>query len=419
MPILYRCSVCFWALPLLAVWTCFAQSLSAADHGDWLQWRGAHRDSMAPANPVWPDGLSEQNLVEQWRMPLGPSYSGPIVLGDRVFTTETKDKAKEVVYALDRQSGDELWQASWDGAMQVPFFAMANGSWIRATPACDGERLFVAGIRDVLVCLDVNNGEKLWSVDFMDRYSTPLPGFGFASSPLVFEDHVYVQASQSLVKVEAATGNSVWRTAVGEGGGYDSPFSSPIIATIQGKQQIIVQTRLALKGIDIESGQELWSQEIQAFRGMNILTPTVFGDRVFTSAHSGKSQLWSVSQGAGEVAEAWSNKAQAYMSSPVVIGDNIYMHLRNQRLSCINLQTGEEQWRTKPYGKYWSMVAQGDKILALDSNGKLLLIKANPQEFDLIDEREVATSSTWAHLAVCGGQVFVRALDSLIAYQWQ
>ncbi len=418
MPNPYRCSLCVWALAFLTLCTCNARLLFA-DHSDWLQWRGAHRDSVAAAVPTWPDGISERNLVEQWRIPLGPSYSGPIVLGDRVFTTETKDKAKEFVYALDRNTGREIWQASWDGAMQVPFFAMANGSWIRATPACDGERLFVAGIRDVLVCLDVENGQQLWRVDFTERYKTPLPGFGFASSPLVFEGHVYVQASQSLVKVEAATGKSVWRTAVGTGGGYDSPFSSPIIATIQGKQQIVVQTRLALKGIDIESGNELWSQEIQAYRGMNILTPTVVGDRLFTSAHTGRSQLWNVSHEAGEVSETWSNKAQAYMSSPVVIGDSIYLHLRNQRLSCLNLQTGEEQWRTKPFGKYWSMIAQGDKILALDSNGKLLLIRANPQEFDLLDEREVASSSTWAHLAVCGGQVFVRALDSLIAFRWQ
>lgn len=409
------------AVALCFVW-CIPGALHADERGDWLQWRGANRDSVAASSPEWPKSLADGKLVEQWRVPLGPSYSGPIVLGNKVFTTETRDKAREVVFALNRDTGEEIWQAGWDGAMQVPFFAMENGSWIRATPACDGKRLFVAGMRDVLVCLDVENGEQLWRVDFMERYGTPLPGFGFASSPLVAGEHVYVQASQSLVKVKAATGKSVWRSAVGAGGQYDSPFSSPIIATIAGREQIVVQTRLELKGIDPASGEELWSQPIEAFRGMNILTPTVFRDSVFTSAHSGKSQLWNVSKGEGsgeQVAQQWSNKAQAYMSSPVVIGDHIYLHLRNQRLSCINLQTGEEAWRTKPYGKYWSMAVQGDKILALDSRGKLMLIRANPDDFELIDEREVGGDSTWAHLAVCGGQVFVRALDSLTGYQWQ
>jgi len=396
------------------------ENSEANENNAWPQWRGPQRDGRAAPAPAWPDSLSDEHLTEQWRQPLGPSYSGPIVLRDRVFTTETKDKAREIVYAYDRATGDELWQASWAGAMQVPFFAMSNGSWIRATPATDGQRLFIAGMRDVLVCLDVKNGDELWQVDFKQRYGTPLPQFGFASSPLVAGKHVYVQAAQSLVKLDAKTGNSIWRAAVEGGSDYDSPFSSPLIATIGGREQLLVQTRQTLKGIDPESGQELWSQEIQAFRGMNILTPTVYRDSVFTSAHSGKSQLWSVSNSSEpRVAEQWSHKSQAYMSSPVVVGDHLYLHLRNERLSCIDLRTGEEKWRTKPQGKYWSMVAQGDKILALNERGKLLLIRANPEEFQLLDERDVAGDSTWAHLAVAGNQLFVRSLDALVAFRWQ
>lgn len=403
------------------------QMAFATEGSDWLQWRGSNRDSVAAATPVWPKTLDEGTLVEDWSVPLAPSYSGPIVLGKRVFTTETKDKAREVVYAFDRDTGSELWKTGWDGAMQVPFFAMENGSWIRATPACDGKRLFVAGMRDVLVSLDVETGKQLWQVDFMERYGTTLPGFGFASSPLVVGEHVYVQASQSLVKVEAATGKSAWRSAIGAGGQYDSPFSSPIFAKIGGRDLLVVQTRETLKGIEPASGKELWSQEIQAFRGMNILTPTVYNDSVFTSAHSGKGQLWSVSipsdsessDSETKLAEKWENKAQAYMSSPVVIGEHLYLHLRNQRFCCIDLKTGKETWRTKPYGKYWSMIAQGDQILALDERGKLLLIRANPAEFELLGEREVSGDSTWAHLAVAGRQIFIRALDRLTAYRWE
>ena len=415
-----------WQLLSLAFFSVILSSNSppatAADGQNWTQWRGPNRDSHAAESPLWPESLSDEHLIGQWRVPLGPSYSGPIVMGERVFTTETKDKQDEYVFAFDRHSGEQLWQTSWAGAMQVPFFANANGSWIRATPACDGSRLFVAGMRDLLVCVNVDDGQQLWRVDFVERYGTPLPAFGFASSPLVDGEHVYVQAGQSLVKLDAVTGDSVWRTAVSAASTMNSPFSSPVFAEIDGRRIILLQTRTALKGIDPSSGDELWSQNIVAFRGMNILTPTVYGDRVFTSAHSGKTQLWdptTLTTDPDGITEVWSNKAQAYMSSPVVIGDHVYLHLRNQRLSCINLLTGEEAWRTKPYGKYWSMVTQGDKILALDERGKLLLIRANPAEFELLDEREIDADSAWAHLAVCGGQVFVRALDGLVAYQWQ
>jgi outer membrane protein assembly factor BamB len=66
-------------------------------------------------------------------------------------------------------------------------FSPANGSWIRATPALDGDRLYVAGMKDVLVCLDVESGTILWKLDFVNDTGSPLPDFGFISSPLVHD----------------------------------------------------------------------------------------------------------------------------------------------------------------------------------------------------------------------------------------
>ncbi len=83
------------------------------------------------------------------------------------------------------------------------------------------------------------------------------------------------------------------------------------------------------------------------------------------------------------------------MSTPVVIDGHAYIHLKNQRFACIDLSTGTETWTTKPFGKYWSLVANGDKILALDETGILRLIAANPKEYTLLDEREVSKESAW------------------------
>ena len=76
-------------------------------------------------------------------------------------------------------------------------------------------------------------------------------------------------------------------------------------------------------------------------------------------------------------------------------------------------------WTSQPYGKYSSLVTQGDKILALDQTGKLLLIKANPKQFELLDERQISDQETWAHLAVCGDEVFVRELKGLTVFRWK
>ena len=199
-----------------------------------------------------------------------------------------------------------------------------------------------------------------------------------------------------------------------------SAFSSPVFATICGVPQFVVQTRTRLAGVDPEDGAVLWSQKIAAFRGMNIVTPTVIGDSVFTSSYGGRSSLFSIARDeqGWQIEIAWNHKSQGYMSSPVVIDDHIYLHLRNQRFVCLEAKTGAERWTSKPFGKYWSTVANGDKLLALDQGGELLLIQASPDEFKLIGRRKVADNS-WAHLAIVNQQIFVRDLRAMKAFAWE
>lgn len=385
----------------------------------WNQWRGPTRDGHV-RGATWPDSISKPGLVRSWRVKLAPSYSGPIVSESAVFVTETIDKKTEAVVALDRNTGNELWRTEWSGAMTVPFFAASNGSWIRSTPALDGDNLYVAGMRDVLVSLNARTGKEQWRVDFVDEFKSPLPAFGFVSSPLVDGESLYVQAGASLVKLDKTTGEVLWRVLKDDGGMMGSAFSSPIMATLAGQRQLIVQTREKLAGVDPETGDVLWEQKVPSFRGMNILTPVVAGDAIFTSSYQNKSWQFAVTKTDGhfQVKEEWSNNAQGYMSTPVVIDGFAYLHLQNQRFTCINLTTGERTWTSQPFGRYASLVCQRDRILALDERGKLLLIRANPNEFELLGESEVSDEDTWAHVAVCGDEIFVRELNGLSAFRW-
>lgn len=385
---------------------------------EWRQWRGPERDGQVQGDK-WPARLSAETLSTLWSVSLGPSYSGPIVARDLVFTTETKNKESEIVYAFDRATGKERWRADWKGALSVPFFAASNGSWIRSTPAFDGERLYIAGMRDVLVCLQADNGEELWRVDFVEELKTPVPDFGFVCSPLVDGDAVYVQAGAAVVKLDKKTGKILWRAMQDKGGMLDSAFSSPIIATLAGQRQLVVQGREKLAGVDLESGEVLWSQVVPSFRGMNILTPLVIGDGIFTSSYQNKAWFYQISRrDSYTVAEGWQNNAAGYMSTPVLIDGHIYLHLQNQRFTCIDAKTGQRTWTSTPFGKYCSLVAQGNRILALDQRGELLLINANPKAFELVDRHKLSDEETWAHLAICGNELYVRGLRTLAAFRW-
>ena len=274
----------------------------------------------------------------------------------------------------------------------------------------------------MIVCLDTLTGQERWRTDLMAKFKSPVPAFGFVASPLVMGDHVYVQAGGGFVKLDKKTGAVVWRVLEDGGGMYGSAFSSPFPTTLNGVPQILVQTRQKLAGVDAETGKILWSQPVKADQGMNILTPTVLGNRVFTRSYGGGSVVFEISPAnssdPASVKEVWKMKSQAYMSSPVVIGSHLYLHLRNQRFTCLDVETGKEMWTTTPYGKYWSMIANGSKIVALDERGDLLLINATPEKFDLLDSRKVAENS-WAHLAIVGDEVFVRELKAMTVYRWK
>ncbi|MFN7730847.1 MAG: PQQ-binding-like beta-propeller repeat protein [Pirellula sp.] len=387
----------------------------AEDSQQWLTWRGPSRDSALPG-AAWPESLDEAQLKLTWNVPFGDSYSGPIVTDKAVFTTESAD-GKERVVCVDRKTGEIRWTKEWTGSMTVPFFAARNGSWIRSTPASDGQMIYVGGIRDVLVALDCQTGEEKWRVDFAEK-TGKVPDFGMVCSPLIDGEFIYVQAGKGLQKLYKSNGQVVWSALQDSGDIMSSgAFSSPVITTLEGKRQLLVQTRTYMAGVDLESGSKLWSYEVAAFRGMNILTPTVWDNGIFTSSYGGRSLLLDVKT--GSTTTRWENKLEGYMSSPVVIDHYLYMHLRNKRFACIDLKEGKEAWVTRPFGEYWSMVTNGQRILALDQTGKLRLIAHNPKEFELLSERKLTDEESWAHLAVAGSSVVVRTQKALQHYDWK
>lgn len=399
--------------------------LWAADAGKkgesgWTQFRGPERTGRAPGE-AWPEDFA--GLERLWFVPLDKGYPGPLVAGEMVFVAETEKESTEVVRALERKSGKELWRASWPGKHSVPFFAKKSGDWIRATPAFDGKTLYVAGMEEVLVALDGKSGKERWRVNFPARFGTPRPDFGFASSPLLEGEALYVQAANSVIKLNKNTGETIWRSLAKQADIMESgAFSSPVLATLGGRQQLLVQSRTDLFGLDPKTGETLWSQSVPHYRGMNILMPTVSGETVFTSSYRMDSFAYQIQKGANgqwSSTQRWVNKAKGYMSTPILYEGHAYLHLANQRFTCIDLATGETKWTTEPFGQYWSMVLRGDKILALDERGELLLVKPTPERFVLLDKREVTNSPAWAHVAVSGEEIFVRELQGIAAYRWR
>ncbi|MEM6259456.1 MAG: PQQ-binding-like beta-propeller repeat protein [Planctomycetota bacterium] len=397
--------------------------MTAASFADWTQWRGPDRLGTV-ADADWPAALNDTTLKKLWRVELAEGYPGPIVSGGRVFTFESLDAKNEVVRAFDVSNGKQVWEASWAGAMRVPFFAKRNGDWVKSTPATDGEYVYAIGMQDELACLKAADGGVVWKVDFKERYETQGPSFGQPCSPLLDGDALYIQAGMSVCRLDKKTGETVWRAMVDQRQMMGGAFSSPVIATVAGKRQLLVQTRGELCGLDLDTGDVLWRKQIKAFRGMNILPPTAVDENhVFTSSYGGGSFMFKITaddDGGFNIELVWSDeKSEGYMSSPQVIDGHLYMHGRHQTWWCIEAKTGEVKWsvKDKKYGEYSTMVVSGNRILSLGFDGTLRMINATPEKFDVVSEWKVTDQETWGHLAVVGDVLYIRELKGLVAYR--
>ena len=199
-------------------------------------------------------------------------------------------------------------------------------------------------------------------------------------------------------------------------------FASPAFGVLGGKRQLLVQTREKLAGVDPESGAVLWSQTIEAFRGMNIGTPFAIDDILFTSTYGGKTSGWRVKEASGKwtVEPAWEHKSQGYMTTPVVVKGTAFTSLKSGRMMAIDVATGAERWTSsESFGDYVSLATNGERVLGLDTKGSLFLMEGSGDKFTRLGTKKISESETWAHVAVCGEDVFIRELDGMTLWRWR
>ena len=266
------------------------------------------------------------------------------------------------------------------------------------------------------------DGKERWRIDFVKEYGTPEPNMGMTSSPLIDGDAVYTLAGGGIVRVNAKTGKVDWRTLTDDPKLEGGATSSLMLATIAGRKLVVALNRKTLALVELESGKIVWRQATPAYRNTTTVTPIVIGDAsVFVSMIGGRSMRFDFVANVDKLSgrRVWDASQVAYMSSPVKIGDYLYAHLESRRFACFDIKSGRVKWTSdETFGEYWSMAVRGDRILALDQKGVLYLVRATPDKFDLLDQRKVLDAETWAHVAVCGDEVFVRDHKGLTTYRW-
>jgi outer membrane protein assembly factor BamB len=366
---------------------------------DWAQWRGPHGDAVVEHGEGFGPWPSE--LDRLWRAEVGSGQSSPVVAGSSVFLF-SRENDTEVARALDLQSGRLLWRQGYPAPYHVYPGAASYGSGPKSTPVVSDGLLFTLGISGILSAFDAGSGSLRWQRDFAGRFPSTAPPFGTSMSPLMAGGLLIVHAGGhdggALIAFDPATGNEKW-TLAGDGPSY----SSPILATLLGQQQLVIQVHKRILGVDPAAGRVLWSLPFVTPCDQNIVTPLRVGDRLLVSSLDKGTMAIELTRSGAEWTPrvAWhAPEVSMYMSSPVLAGAQVLglSHRRKGQYFALDADTGKLRWTSAGgQGENAAFVVAGDSVLVLQGDGTLLVLARDATSFAPARTYRVAESATYAH----------------------
>jgi outer membrane protein assembly factor BamB len=419
----------------------------------WPSFRGWFASGIAEgyATPVQWNVRTGQNV--EWKIPMsGLGHSSPVVFGDRIFVTsadsgEGKQALKVGLYGdiapveestayswkvfcLDRKTGRIIWErTAHKGIPKIkrhPKSTHAN-----PTPAADGKHIVAFFGSEGLYCYDFD-GNLLWSKDFgvLDSgyYVVPSAQWGTGSSPVIYEDAVYLQCDVEKNSFVAAfsleDGKEIWKTPRS-----DVPtWSTPTIHKSANRVYLIANGYKEAAGYDAKTGVRIWN--LSGGGDIPVPTPVVANDLIFlTSAHGSMSPIYAVRLTAtGDISlkglvplnphVAWSEaRAGAYMQTPLVYGDYLYICQDSGVLSCYEAKTGKRIYQTRlgtgATGFSASGVAADGKLYYTSEEGDVYVVKAGSQ-FQLMATNSLG-EICMATPAISEGALYFRTRENLVA----
>jgi outer membrane protein assembly factor BamB len=417
---------------------------SAQDY--WPAWRGSTASGVSTtARPplTWSE---TQNIKWKVLVP-GQGTSSPIVWGDKIFFLTAIDTGrpgtpapapgaavdpnapppfhggkrpktfhKFDVVCLDRATGRTLWEKT--AREEVPHEGHSpEHGFASYSPVTDGVHVWAAfGSRGVH-CYDVN-GVHQWSRD-LGRMTTKLM-FGEGSSPalagnalIVVMDH---EGHSAIHALDKNTGQTLWKTARDE----DTAWTTPVVAEVGGRTQVIVSATNRIRSYDLQTGDEIWQCGGQT---QNVIpSPVAAGGLVFCTSGFRGSELQAIELGhtgdlTGTRAVRWQvNKATPYVPSPILYDGKLYVCSMNKAaISCYDAATGKLNFvegRLEAVADiYASPVGAMGRVYFVGRNGTTEVIR-NADKLEVLATNRLDDGFD-ASPALAGNEIFLKGKKNL------
>ncbi len=425
----------------LAAGVCFLtlSSLMPLVHGDdWPQWRGENRDGKLAADVQLMESLPAGNLPRRWSVPIGAGYSGPTVVGNRVYVmdrqSESDTDSRERVLCLDAETGASVWTLEYAAPYTIQYTAGP-----RASVTIHEGRAIAVGAMGHLHCLDAATGEVLWKHAIETEYDAKLPIWGIAGAPLVHDGLVIQIAAGSagacVVAFNLETGAEVWRS-------LDDPagYSAPVVIRQGDTDVIVCWTGASVTGLDPKTGDVFWSVPMPS-RNMpiGISTPITDGKHLLVSSFYDGSMMIELDPSAPRAKQLWhrvgideknTDALHCMIGTPLFKGDHIYGVDSYGELRCLKKSNGDRVWEDQtavPRNRWGTIhiIQHGDDEIMLNDQGELIFATLSPEGYTEHSRTKLIAPTlkqlrqrggvTWSHPAIADGYIYVRSDEELVS----
>jgi outer membrane protein assembly factor BamB len=393
-------------------------SLSIAQADNWPQWRGPNLNGVSAEKNLPLKWTTEENI--NWKLAL-PGWSGstPVIWNDRVFLNLAEGDDL-YLWCVDRTKGTLIWKKPLGGGNTK----MRKHNMSSPSPVTDGKSVFVMTGTGILKGFDFS-GKELWARDIQKDYGQFGLNWGYASSPLLFEDSLYVQVlhgmktddASYLLRIEKKSGKTLWRVERPTSAIRESPdsYTTPALLRHGKKVEVVITGGDCVTGHELATGKELWRAN-----GLNpdnnpsyriVASPIVFEDIIYAPTRV-KPLLALRAGGRGDITSShllWSTTNGPDVPTPVT--DGKYFYIVNDRgiMWCLDGRTGKEIYgpeRLKT-GTYSSSTVLADgKIYVTGEDGLTTVVKAGPT-FEVLAENPL-NDYCLSSPAISNGQIFMR-----------
>jgi len=398
-------------------------SITLARAENWPQWRGPSLNGVSTEKNLPAKWTSEENIA--WKLAM-PEWSGstPIIWRDRIFLNVAEGNDL-YLWCVDRTRAAVLWKKLL-GSGNVK---MRKQNMSSPSPVTDGKTVYVMTGTGILKAFDFA-GKELWMRDIQKDYGQFGLNWGYASSPLLFEDSLYVQVIHGMktddpsyvMRINRTSGKTIWKVERPTTAIRESPdaYTTPALLVYGKTTEIVITGADCVTGHDPATGKELWRAN-----GLNpdnnpfhriVASPIIFNDIIYAPARV-RPLLAFKAGGRGDISTShllWSTANGPDVPTPVT--DGKYFYIVNDRgiMWCLDAKTGTEiygQQRLKPGTYSGSLVLADDKLYITNEEGLTTVIKAGPK-FEVIAENPL-NDYCLSSPAISDGQIFIRTATNL------